>query len=393
VLGPAHLDLAEEAVQEALLRALQAWPTDGVPGNPAGWLYRVAHNAALDTVRRRQTLDRKTGAIVSELERQSQRPAGPGDDTVLEDELQDDELRMMFMCCHTELAREARIALSLKTVGGFSAREIARAFLADEATIAQRIVRAKRHIRDGGLALELPDRADRHMRLESVLDTIYFLFNEGYAAHAGDALVRQDLCVEALRLGRLIAGSSLATPAVHALVAFMALQAARLPARTDEAGDLILLDDQDRRLWDERLIALGFAHFEQSIAGEVTEFHIQAAIAATHARTLPLSEGWPVILALYDQWLQLNPSPTVMLNRAVAVAKVHGPAAALASIAPVEDSTALRRYHLFYAVKGQLLLALGRRTDAGAAFAAALECECSAPEIRYLKRRLAECSS
>jgi RNA polymerase sigma-70 factor (ECF subfamily) len=390
VLGPAQLDAAEEAVQEALVRALQSWPVDGLPGNPGGWLYSVAHNAALDAVRRRQTRDRKTGEIIASLERESHRPRN---DPVLDDQLQDDELRMIFMCCHPDLPREARVALSLKTVSGFSVREIAGAFLADDATIAQRIVRAKRHIRDRGLALDFPRPADASQRLDSVLDVIYVLFSEGYAAHAGDVLVRHDLCAEALRLGRLIAGSHLATPAAYALVAFMALQAARLPARTDASGDLVLLEDQDRSRWDGRLIALGFAHFDRATTGEtLSEYHIQAAIAATHARSLPAPDAWRLILDLYDQWMALNPSATVALNRAVVVAKLHGPAAGLDAIAPAERDTALRHYHLLFAVRGQFLLELGRREEAAEAFAQALTCRCTAPEVRYLERKLAECS-
>lgn len=381
VLGPAHLDLAEETVQEAMLRALQTWPYQGVPENAAGWLFRVAYNVAIDAVRRNRVLGEKTEAIVTELQ---QRSAPPDDSSV-----KDDELRMIFMCCHPELSRDSSVALSLKTVGGFSVREIARAFLADESAVAQRLVRAKRQIRDERLTLELPHGGELRRRLASVLDVLYFMFNEGYAAHEGQDLIRHDLCQEALRLGRLVATSPMATPVAHALVALMALLAARSPARVDQAGDLVLLEAQDREQWDQQLIALGFHHFEQSIGGdEVSEFHVQAAIAATHVRAGdPQSVDWPAILQLYDQLLVINASPVVALNRAVAVAKVHGPADALAAIASLQ----LPGYYLFLAVRGHLLLELGRGREAADSFREALECPCSEPERRFLRRALEKC--
>jgi RNA polymerase sigma-70 factor, ECF subfamily len=315
-------------------------------------------------------------------------------DPDLEEQLRDDELRMIFMCCHPEISRDASVALSLKTVGGFSVREIARAFLADDATIAQRLVRAKRQIRDQRLTLDMPQRSELKRRLDSVLDVLYFMFNEGYAAHAGEELIRQDLCLEALRLGRLVGASTLAEPRVHALIAMMALHAARLTSRVDEAGDLVLLEHQVRSLWNHQLIGLGFHHFDRSMAGEeVSEFHVQAAIAATHARaSSPQSLDWPVILHLYDQLLSINPSPVVALNRAVAVAKVRGPAEALDSIEPLERDPKLRDYYLLPAVRGHLLMELGRRAEAAVRFRAALECPCSEPERRFLKRKLLECA-
>lgn len=390
VLGPAQLDLAEEAVQEAMLRALQVWPHQGMPENAAAWLFRVAQNAAIDAIRHQRILGDKTEAITRELIRSA---VFVDCDPDLEEQLRDDELRMIFMCCHPGISRDASVALSLKTVGGFSVREIARAFLADEATIAQRLVRAKRQIRDERLTLEMPRGPELGERLDSVLEVLYFLFNEGYAAHEGEELIRQDLCMEGLRLGRLVAASSIGEPRVHALVALMAFEAARLPARVDEAGDLILLDDQDRGRWDRQLIGLGFHHFDRSMSGEeVTTYHAQAAIAATHARAAEAqSTDWPLILELYDQLLAIHPSAVVALNRAVAVAKVRGAGKALESIAELENDPTLRDYYLRLAVRGHLLTELGRRAEAASCFRLALGCACSEPERRFLRRRLEEC--
>jgi RNA polymerase sigma-70 factor (ECF subfamily) len=271
-------------------------------------------------------------------------------------------------------------------------REIARAFLAEEPAIAQRLVRARRQIRDGPLTFEMPRGAELLGRLASVLDVLYFMFNEGYATHEGEALIRQDLCMEALRLGCLVASSSISTPRVHALVALMALQAARLPARVDDAGDLVQLEFQDRSLWDRHLIGLGFHHFERSMVGDdVSEYHLQAAIAATHARAAdPQSLDWPAILRLYDRLLSIDRSPVVALNRAVAVAKVHGPGQALAAIESLDSNPKLGDYHLLLAVRGHLLQKVGRPGEAADCFRAALECPCSEPERRFLRRKIEE---
>jgi RNA polymerase sigma-70 factor (ECF subfamily) len=390
LLGPAWLTVAEEAVQEAMVRALQAWPYQGVPENPAGWLFRVAHNSAIDAVRRNQAFGDKADAMVVELSRSA---TVLPDDPELEEQLRDDELRMIFMCCHPAIPRESSVALSLKTVGGFNVREIARAFLAEDSNIAQRLVRAKRLIREQGLTLEMPHGAALQPRLHAVCEVIYFMFNEGYTALEGESLIRHDLCREALRLGLLIARSSLVTPSIHALVALMALQAARLSARTDNAGDLVLLESQDRTRWEQRLIALGFRHFDRSLSGnEVTEYHVQAAIAATHARaTEPDSADWPAILELYDQLMEIKSSPVIALNRAVAVSKVLGPAPALAAIEGLENNPSLSHYHLLLAVHGHFLLELGRHSEAAECYRAALSCRCSEPERRFLQRKLEKC--
>ncbi|HLJ29399.1 MAG TPA: sigma-70 family RNA polymerase sigma factor [Candidatus Angelobacter sp.] len=391
LLGPAYLTVAEEAVQEAMLRALQTWPYQGVPENPAGWLFRVAHNSAIDAVRRNKIFGDKTDAMVVELSRAATvLPNDPG----IEEKLRDDELRMIFMCCHPAIPHESSVALSLKTVGGFNVREIARAFLADDATIAQRLVRAKRLIREQGLTLDMPHGAELQQRLDAVSEVIYFMFNEGYAALEGESLIRQDLCQEALRLGLLIASSSIVTPSIHALVALMALQAARLSARTDDAGDIVLLESQDRARWNQRLIALGFHHFDRSMSGDhVSEYHVQAAIAATHARAQSGSVDWHTILELYDQLIAIKNSSVIALNRAVAVRKVYGAAQALAAIEPLDRSPDLRNYHLLLAVRGQFLLDLGRNNEAADCYHEALQCRCSEPERRFLQRKLAECGS
>jgi RNA polymerase sigma-70 factor (ECF subfamily) len=386
VLGPANLSLAEESVQESMLKALQIWPINGVPQNPEAWLFRTAHNAAIDAIRRARTFENKTDTILTELTRSAAKP----DLAHIEEELRDDELRMIFLCCHPAIPRDSSIALSLRTVGGFSVREIARAFLADDTAIAQRLVRAKKQIRETGLKLEQPDPSEMETRLDAVLDVIYFIFNEGYTAHEGDDLIRLDLCQEGLRLASLIATSSLSRPRVHALVALMALQSARSAARVDARGDLILLEEQDRTQWDQSLIRLGFKHFEKSMSGfDVSQYHVEAAIAATHARAAASGViDWKAILELYDQLYEINPSPIVALNRAVAVDKVHGPYEALKAIKPLEADPKLNHYYLLLALRGHLLLELGRREEAAAFFSAALELRCSEPERRFLMRKL-----
>jgi RNA polymerase sigma-70 factor (ECF subfamily) len=386
LLGSQHLELAEDAMQEAMLRAVQTWPFQGVPEKPEGWLFRVAHNHAISILRRSTRFESKTGELIAALEARTQCV----ENVDIEQNLRDDELRMIFMCCHPELAQDARVALSLKLVSGFSVDEIARIFMAEENTIAQRLVRAKRLIRERSLPLLMPYKAGLQERLNSVLEVIYLMFSGGYAAHTGEELIRRDVCLEALRLGQLVAASSMAAPRVDALVALMALQAARLPARTDSAGDLVLLEEQNRSLWDDELIALGFSYFDRSIAGaEISEWHVQAAIAATYANAESAEAiDWAAILEHYDQLLTMTGSPVVALNRAVALLKVHGAEAALAALAPIESHTAMRGYHLLPAVRGRVLSELGRFREAEVAFSAALQCDCAEPERRFLRRQL-----
>jgi len=387
LFGPGELDLAEEAVQEALVKALQLWPFHGVPANPGGWLLAVARNAALDSLRRRGVFREKAAQLEVELRGQGVNL----DESALDRELQDDELSMVLLCCHPEMSRDASVALALKTVGGFSASEIARAFLAEEATITQRLVRAKRQLRERRLRFELPPAPELAARLDAVLEVIYLMFNEGYSAHAGERLIRADLCREALRLAELVAAHpATGGPRAHALVALLAFQAARLPARVDAAGDLVLLEEQDRSLWDRSLLALGFDHLERSAEGsELTEYHLQAAIAAVYAgAAITGSIDWPEILSLYDQLFELDPSPVVALNRAVALAKVKGPAQGLKALQALEEERTLRAYYLLPAAEGQLWAELGEPERAAACFREALSRSCSEPERRFLERKL-----
>jgi RNA polymerase sigma-70 factor, ECF subfamily len=386
LLGSKHLQLAEDAVQEAMLRAAQRWPFQGVPENPEGWLFRVAHNYAISALRRERSFGDKTDELIEALEANTQRV----EDIDIEESLRDDELRMIFMCCHPELSQDVRVALSLKLVGGFGVGEIARIFLAEESTIAQRLVRAKRVVRERNLPLRMPDREKVRERLDSVLDVIYLMFSGGYAAHSGEELIRRDVCLEALRLGRLVTDSSMAAPRVDALVALMALQAARLGARTDAAGDLVLLEEQDRSLWDDELIAQGFYYFERSIVGEeVSVWHVQAAIAATYAKAESWETiDWRAILEHYDELMEMTGSPVVALNRAVAVIKVQGAGAALAALALVADHPAVRGYYLLPAVRGRVLMELGQFAEAEAAFSTALACDCTEPEKRFLRKQM-----
>ena len=386
LLGSQHLQLAEDAVQESMLRAAQSWSFDGIPEKPEAWLFRVAHNYAISMLRRGSNFETKIDDLVAAMETRTLQI----EDVCTEEQLRDDELRMIFMCCHPELPQEARVALSLKLVSGFSAGEIARIFLVEESTVAQRLVRAKRLIRERDLSLGMPANGELRDRLDSVLQVIYLMFSGGYAVPAGEKLIRQDVCIEALRLARMVAASSIASPSVDALVALMALQAARLPARTDAACDLVLLEKQDHTLWDNGLIAMGFYYFDKSMIGTaVSEWHIQAAIAAEYAKAqTPHAINWRAILAHYDELVQMNASPIVALNRAVVVMKVHGAEAALAELLPLEVCSPLHAYHLLPAVRGHILAELGRFAESEVAFAAALKCDCSDPERRFLRKQL-----
>jgi RNA polymerase sigma-70 factor, ECF subfamily len=373
ILGPRHLSLAEDVVQEALVKALQQWPHSGVPANPSAWLIQVARNRALDVLRREASLAAKAGDVARSMER----PPSLAEDV-------DDQLAMMFLCCHPEIPRDARVALTLKTVGGFGTGEIARAFLIQETAAAQRIVRAKRLIRDLNLTFELEGLPGE--RLDSVLETLYLMFNEGYS---GDT----DFCDEAIRLARLLAGhASIADPQVHALLALFLLQSARGRSRIDAEGGLLLLADQDRSLWDAARISEGLRHLDLSAAGDrMTAWHAEAAIAAAHA-TAPNfgATDWAFIAEQYEILYSMNPSPVIALNRAVAIWRCEGAEAGLEAVSAIESHPALQRYHLLHATLGCLSQELGNVEKAAGYLKQALSCECSAPERRFLERQMAD---
>ena len=388
-LGSARLDLAEEAVQDALVRALHTWPYGGVPREPRAWLFQVAKHRALDLLRREASLRGKLEIIEGEpgpvvnLDAADDRAVG------------DDELAMMFMCCHPSLPSLGRIALTLKTVGGFSVEEIAAAFLAEPAAIAQRLVRAKRQIREQDIPIEIPRSDEVAARLESVLDVLYLFFNEGYSVHGGENLVRAELCGEAIRLAGILAGNRRTDlPLVHALLALMLLQASRLPARVDEAGDLLLLSEQDRARWDQGLIAEGLRHLERASSGEsMTAYHVEAAIAACHAVAPDeASTNWTYVLRLYGELLSLKPSPVVELNRAIALAMVEGPTAGIRAIEGIQEHPVLARYYLLPAALGALCLRAGDAGRAADYYREALKRPSSTPERRFLEKQLERCT-
>jgi RNA polymerase sigma-70 factor (ECF subfamily) len=389
-LGPAHLGVAEDAVQDALLQAMRLWRFRGLPDHPAAWLARVARHRALDRLRRLQVESRGRERLAAGRE-----PPAPPPVPALAGEVSEDQLRLIFLCCHPDLPRDGRVALTLKVAAGFSARELARAFLIPEATVAQRVVRARQRIRDRGLTLEMPAGPDLAGRLEAVLEVLYLIFNEGYLSRREDTgPIRADLCRESARLAaRLAAYSATARPEAHALAALLHLQLSRLPARLDGRGDLVLLDRQDRTLWDREARDRGFRHLARAAAGDrVTPWHLEAAIAAEHARAgNPGEVDWAAILGHYDHLLALSRSPVVALNRAVAVSRVHGPAAGLAALEPLSGEAALGGYALLPAVRGEMLRQTGQRQAAAAAFREALDLPLSASERKLVQRRLASC--
>jgi RNA polymerase sigma-70 factor, ECF subfamily len=384
LFGSRYVELAEDVVQDALVKALQQWPFTGIPENPAGWLTLVARNRALDLLRRDSSLEIKVADLERSL-RQSLPTAHHSGDGEM-----DDQLALILMCSHPALATECQVALTLKLACGFSTAEIARAFLTPEATIAQRLVRAKRQIRDQDIVIEVASAKLMPERLESVLRVIYLLFNEGYAATRGNELVRADLCGEAIRLCTLSLHRGPGSPAVHALLALMLLQAARLPARTQEDGTLALLAEQDRSLWDQRLIAGGLRHLESSAAGDtLTVYHLQAEIAAIHATAASDQDtDWAEIVALYDQLYVLEPTPIVALNRAIAKSRWEGPLAGIRALEEIESHPALRHYHLFSAVGAELWKQIGDLRRAADAYRSALSCPSTEPERRFLELQL-----
>jgi RNA polymerase sigma-70 factor (ECF subfamily) len=386
--------LAEELAQDALVAALERWPESGVPLNPGAWLMATAKHRAIDRLRRRKLLERKHAEIGRELE--DEQMAMPDFDTALDDDIGDDLLRLVFTSCHPVLSTEARVALTLRLLGGLATDEIARAFLVPEPTVAQRIVRAKRTLAEARVPFEVPTGAELAVRLASVLEVIYLVFNEGYAATAGGDWMRPALCEEALRLGRILAELAPQEPEVHGLVALMEIQASRAAARTGASGEPVLLLDQDRARWDQLLIRRGLAALEraEALGGALGPYALQAAIAACHARArIPEETDWPRIVALYDALAELTPSPVVELNRAVAVAMAFGPAAGLELVDALTAEPALESYHLLPSVRGDLLAKLGRFTEARAEFERAAALTRNAREIHLLLKRAEACAN
>ena len=387
------ISIAEEMAQDALVIALKQWPETGVPNNAGAWLMTTAKRRAIDYFRRNKMVARKLDALGYEIETE-QAHGGEDIDERLDDDIGDDLLRLVFTSCHPVLSMEARVALTLRLIGGLTTDEIARAYLVPEPTVAQRIVRAKRTIAEAHVPFEVPRGEERTHRLESVLGVIYLIFNEGYSATSGDNWLRPQLLAEALRLGRLLAGLMPGEPEVHGLVALMEIQASRAGARTGADGEPILLLDQDRTKWDWTLIGHGLAALERAAAlgTRPGSYQLQAAIAACHARARRAAEtDWNTIADLYDQLAALAPSPVVELNRAVAYAMAFGAEAGLEIADQLVDEPSLRNYHLLPSVRGDFLFKLGRRDEAKAEFERAAQMTRNAREKALLLERAAEC--
>ncbi|GGA48006.1 RNA polymerase sigma factor [Dyella nitratireducens] len=385
--------LAEELAQDALVTALERWPESGVPDNPGAWLMTAAKHRAIDQLRRKKLIERKHEALAYEAEGEAE--DGKSElETMLDDDIGDDLLRLIFTACHPVLSAEARAALTLRLLGGLATDEIARAFLVPEPTISQRIVRAKRTLSEKQIPFEVPRGEERNERLASVLEVIYLIFNEGYAATSGDDWIRPELCNEAMRLGRVLAGLAPQEPEVFGLLALMEIQASRLHARTTPTGEPILLADQDRSRWDPLLIRRGLAELDRAekLGGAHGPYALQAAIAACHARARTIeTTDWTRIATLYAELAQVLPSPVVELNRAVAVAMASGPAAGLALVDTLANEPLLRNYHLLPSVRGDLLSRLERHAEAREEFERAASLARNTRERHFLQQRAAAC--
>jgi RNA polymerase sigma factor (sigma-70 family) len=393
IFGIEHLNLAEDVVQEALARALETWPYRGVPENPSAWIMRASRNLALDVIRREKVFRGKEPEIARLIE--SSGSSAPEAVIFSENEIADDRLRMMFVCCHPVIPPEAQVALALKTLCGFSVTEISRAFLTSEAAIAKRLTRAKQRIQEAQIAFEIPAGDELTRRLDSVLQSLYLLFNEGYKASSGDKLVREELCQEAIGLTELLAQHRAGNqPKTQALLALMLLNAARSPAREDEEGNLRRLEEQDRTRWNHDMIAQGMSRLgESTVGGEISEYHLQAGVAACHATAVDYqSTDWSTILSLYDRLMEFDDSPVVALNRAVAVANVRGPKAGLEAVRGIRDREKLRSYYLFYSVIGELEMRLNNLEAAAQEFRKAFELAETKSERAFLLKRLQRCA-
>ena len=389
--GLRNLELVEDSVQEALLKALRLWSYGNIPPNPAAWLMQVARNHALDNLRRHTRWREKE----EEFAHQQELSESPEAESIFSDqEIRDDQLRMIFACCHPALARESQIALTLKLLCGFSVEEISRAFLAAPETIAKRLTRARERLRSDAVPFEIPSGPQLASRLDSVLDVLYLLFNEGYNASQGEDLIRRDLCDEAIRLTNLLADHPVGDlPKTHALLALLLFQAARFAARLDPAGEMLLLQDQDRSIWDQHKISQAFLHLDRASSGKISEFHIQAGIAACHCAAQSYeATDWKKILLLYDLLLEMNGSPVIALNRAVALGKVAGPRTALDAIESMKGRETLKNYYLFYAVLGEFHLASKNAQEAEKNLRHALKLTSIRAEQHFLIRKLAALS-
>ncbi len=392
IFGIEHLQLAEDVVQEALIRALQVWPYYGIPKNPAAWITQTAKHLALDLLRREKRFQEKQPEVIATVENWSSAPAG-AESATMDTEIADDRLRLIFTCCHPVLPPEAQIALALKTLCGFSPVEIARAFLISEAAVAKRLTRARQRLQEQRIPFEIPAGAELSERLDGVLMTLYLLFNEGYKASSGDRLVRREMCAEAIHLTSLLASHPAGNvPRTHALLALMLLHEARTPARVDTDGAILRLKEQSRARWDHAMIVSGLQHLALSAQGEeITRFHLQAGIAACHSTAADdASTDWPQILSLYDQLAKIDDTPIVALNRAVALAKVEGPAAGIAAIEAVKTDPSLASYHLLYAVLAEFESQLGHFEVAAAHLRKALKLAEVKSEQSLLSKRLAD---
>lgn len=387
IFGIERLELAEDVVQEALIKALQTWPYYGVPRKPAAWLTQTAKNLVLDRLRRERRFQQKENEILAAVERWSDHSED------LDEEIRDDRLRLLFACCHPLIPLESQTSLALKALCGFSPAEIAHAFLTTEAAVLKRLTRARQKLREAGIRLEIPAGEALRPRMQAVLQVLYLLYNEGYKASSGERLIRAELCREAIRLGGLLLEHPVGqVPGTHALLALMWLNSARMPARLDREGQLVTLSDQRRELWDQSMIARGLFHLEQSAQGEeLGAYHVQAAIAAHHCLAESYdTTNWTEILRLYDRLLALEPTPVVALNRAVALARVEGPEAGRAALQGLGQTGMLDSYHLFHAVLGDLEQQLGCPEQAAAHFQRALELVDVPSEREHLRARLAE---
>ena len=382
IFGVENLNLAEDVVQEALARALQTWPFYGVPKNPSAWIMRASRNLALDVVRRRKVFQNKQAEIIRLMDRDG---VGP-DEAIFS--------RLMFVCCHPAIPADAQVALALKTLCGFGVTEISRAFLTTDAAIAKRLTRAKQKIRQARIPFEIPGAKELGQRLDGVLQSLYLLFNEGYKASSGENLVREELCNEAIRLTGLLAQHPIGNqPKTHALLALMLLNAARIPTRVDSEGNLLRLKEQDRTRWDQATIARGMFHLSQSAAGdELSEYHLQAGIAACHCAAKDYeSTDWQQILSLYDRLIEFDQSPVVALNRAVAIANIHGPRAGLQTVEGIRGLDKLSSYYLLYAVLGEFEMRTGKLQSAAEQFRRSFELAETKSERAFLLKRLQRC--